>query len=72
MIPNLAECDALSHGANCSILCGSCINFKQCHHINGTCLNGCDRGFQGEKCKEGISTSMTYTIRFLKYLQRKF
>lgn len=26
---------------------------KQCHHINGTCINGCDSGYQGPNCTEG-------------------
>ena len=40
-------------GQNCGEKCGECVNDEQCHHINGTCLNGCDRGFQGHECNEG-------------------
>ncbi|XP_061192888.1 multiple epidermal growth factor-like domains protein 10 [Saccostrea echinata] len=49
------ECDGWFYGAECSISCGSCLNFEQCHHINGTCFGGCDRGFQGERCTEECS-----------------
>lgn len=41
------------HGENCGIACGNCLAKEQCHHINGTCMNGCDRGYQGSKCTEG-------------------
>lgn len=35
------------------MLCGNCIESEQCHHINGTCMNGCDRGYQGLHCTQG-------------------
>lgn len=41
------------YGENCGIACGNCLAKEQCHHINGTCMNGCDRGYQGSKCTEG-------------------
>lgn len=25
----------------------------QCNHINGTCMNGCDSGFEGLNCTKG-------------------
>lgn len=37
---------------NCSIICGYCHESEQCHHINGTCINGCASGYQGAKCTE--------------------
>lgn len=43
------------YGTNCTEKCGSCLNVEQCHHINGTCMNGCDRGFYGSYCIEGNS-----------------
>lgn len=43
------------YGYNCSILCGKCFESEQCHHVNGTCMNGCDSGYQGEHCTEGNS-----------------
>ena len=47
------ECDGKTFGQDCGKECGECVNDEQCHHINGTCLNGCDRGFQGHECNEG-------------------
>ena len=35
------------------MICGNCLNGKQCHHINGSCLNGCDKGTYGDKCDKG-------------------
>lgn len=50
------ECDGNMYGVNCTEKCGSCFNFEQCHHLNGTCMKGCDRGFHGSRCIEGYST----------------
>lgn len=36
---------------DCKERCGHCREFDQCFHINGTCLTGCDAGYQGEYCK---------------------
>ena len=46
-------CDNNMFGQNCSKPCGKCLGLKQCDHINGTCMAGCNRGFQGELCYEG-------------------
>lgn len=29
------------YGPGCSLTCGACINNTHCHHINGSCLQGC-------------------------------
>lgn len=50
------ECDGNMYGVNCTEKCGSCFNFEQCHHLDGTCMKGCDRGFHGSRCIEGYST----------------
>ena len=47
------ECNGNSFGQDCGEECGNCDNDEQCHHINGTCLNGCKRGFQGIQCDQG-------------------
>lgn len=49
----LTECDGRKYGENCSIPCGNCVLYEQCHPINGTCINGCDNGYQGLNCTEG-------------------
>ena len=40
-------------GENCSESCGNCLDGEQCHHVNGTCDNGCAAGWQGEMCRTG-------------------
>ena len=40
-------CIAQMYGAICSQSCGNCSNGETCHHVNGTCLNGCNEGFTG-------------------------
>lgn len=50
----LTECDGRKYGENCSIPCGNCLLYEQCNPINGTCINGCDNGYQGLNCTEGI------------------
>eukprot|EP00105_Crassostrea_gigas_P041322 XP_019925470.1 PREDICTED: receptor-type tyrosine-protein phosphatase T isoform X2 [Crassostrea gigas] len=37
-------------GERCSSSCGHCLGSEQCHHINGTCMNGCASGYEGELC----------------------
>ena len=46
-------CDGNTFGQDCGEECGECVNDEQCHHINGTCLNGCKRGYKGQQCKQG-------------------
>ncbi|XP_078329798.1 uncharacterized protein LOC144624229 isoform X3 [Crassostrea virginica] len=44
------ECQDGKYGDGCQMDCGRCRNLKQCHHVNGTCLSGCEQGYIGEKC----------------------
>lgn len=46
------ECDGNKYGPGCSLTCGACINHTQCHHINGSCLQGCGPGYKGQYCDE--------------------
>ncbi|XP_061194960.1 multiple epidermal growth factor-like domains protein 11 [Saccostrea echinata] len=50
------ECDNGSYRYNCLENCGACLGYKQCHHINGSCLEGCDAGYEGELCTTGCSS----------------
>ena len=43
------------YGVNCSEECGACLDNEACHHINGSCINGCDKGYHGQKCDQGNS-----------------
>ncbi|XP_061170989.1 receptor-type tyrosine-protein phosphatase T-like [Saccostrea echinata] len=38
------------YGNNCNQSCGHCLNNAQCYHINGTCLDGCFAGYEGQLC----------------------
>lgn len=49
------ECDGMKYGFGCIYNCGTCLDYKQCHHINGSCLQGCDAGFEGNLCKTGTT-----------------
>lgn len=55
----LSDCTNHMYGENCSISCGNCFAREQCDHINGTCMNGCDNGFQGYSCTEGNVVNVT-------------
>ncbi|XP_062610203.1 multiple epidermal growth factor-like domains protein 10 [Saccostrea cucullata] len=46
------ECDGGSFGLNCTQSCGNCFRKEQCHHVNGTCFNGCNKGYQGDTCTQ--------------------
>lgn len=47
-------CDNGTYGDNCSMPCGQCLDSAQCHHVNGTCMNGCASGYGGFKCTDGL------------------
>ncbi|XP_061194984.1 stabilin-2-like [Saccostrea echinata] len=49
------ECDGKMYGDSCKEECGTCLGFKQCHHVNGSCPEGCDAGYEGELCKTACS-----------------
>lgn len=51
----LIECSVGKFGQNCSYLCGNCLEMEQCHHINGTCLNGCVENYNGSYCTQAIA-----------------
>lgn len=44
-------CVSGSYGFKCIENCGHCRGMNKCLHINGTCLIGCDAGYQGFLCK---------------------
>lgn len=49
------ECKAGEFGQNCTESCGNCVQNEACHHVNGSCLNGCDAGYEGTNCTQGKS-----------------
>ena len=54
-------CGDRKFGQGCMEPCGHCVALKQCHHISGRCLNGCDRGYQGIECTEGCTSPPTHS-----------
>ena len=49
----IIECVDKTYGAECKQACGNCRNGEPCHHVNGSCLFGCDAGVYGDKCDTG-------------------
>lgn len=69
----IPDCDGNLYGENCSMHCGHCVRSEQCHHINGTCMNGCDSGYQGSICMEGsfwfaVGSNFKISISICNYL----
>ena len=52
---NYIECDSGTFGRECREICGKCKGNNPCHHINGTCMEGCHPGFIGLHCDQGTS-----------------
>ena len=48
----LIECANGKFGQDCNERCGECVE-EQCHHVNGSCVNGCKPGYKGIKCTKG-------------------
>lgn len=46
------DCTGSMFGDGCLSQCGQCAVNLQCHHINGTCLNGCKPGYNLQFCNE--------------------
>lgn len=72
-LKHFAACEVGTYGENCSNQCGHCFETEQCHHINGTCMNGCDSGFHGLLCTDGKHVLIfSVTIRqILKCILKK-
>ena len=49
-----SECTDKRYGPECRNVCQNCLNGEQCHHVNGSCPNGCDKGTYGDNCDIGI------------------
>lgn len=43
-------CNATWFGDGCKSQCGYCLGENNCHHVNGSCLLGCQEGFTGDLC----------------------
>lgn len=49
------DCRLHTYGLACRSNCGNCSRGEACNHINGRCPRGCNRGVQGDKCKDGMN-----------------
>lgn len=41
-----------AYGSDCEYKCGHCFNNASCDTTDGTCLNGCEKGYTGSDCKQ--------------------
>lgn len=41
-----------AYGDDCEYTCGHCFNNASCDTRDGTCLNGCEKGYRGSDCKQ--------------------
>lgn len=48
----ITECPHGQYGKACETVCGQCIDLSECHHVLGTCLNGCKPGYKGNHCSQ--------------------
>ena len=50
----LTECSGGTYGADCAGLCGNCLYGGDCDKRTGNCTSGCNPGYYGSLCTEGI------------------
>lgn len=60
IISKLVDCTDGLFGDMCQNKCGQCSNLSQCHHIDGTCLGGCQPGYISEFCNQCKFTIQLY------------
>ena len=46
----MVGCSNRTFGQDCNNICGHCLYNEVCHHVNGTCLRGCNPGYLGDLC----------------------
>lgn len=59
---NLA-CLKDKYGNDCEYTCGHCYNNASCDRNDGTCSNGCEKGYRGSDCKQREYFIKFHTIR---------
>ena len=52
----ISECDVGYYGLNCEQICNehNCRDGAICNHDNGHCPRGCQPGYMGPMCMEGL------------------
>lgn len=59
---NALDCESGFYGFECNGTCGHCLDINQCSIINGTCLTGCDPGYEGSLCKKRELSFTKYVL----------
>ena len=54
-------CGNGTFGQDCTEQCGECLRKEQCHHVDGSCANGCNPGYQGLMCTKGCHFIFYYS-----------
>ena len=57
-------CESGTFGRECRELCGKCKGNYTCHHINGTCTEGCIPGYIGLQCDQGTFLWLKKWVHF--------
>ena len=50
----IEECAIGTYGLNCTMVCDQCREMSDCSNVNGICGSGCNPGYIGLNCKEGL------------------
>ena len=59
MYSDSTECVDGFYGDGCRNTCGHCTDMTQCHHVTGTCLEGCNPGYMGNDCMQGMDIRLS-------------
>ena len=66
------ECDIGTFGRGCREICVQCKENTTCHHINGTCMEGCNPGFIGLQCDQGTFFWLKKRVHFIFFRRKMF
>eukprot|EP00105_Crassostrea_gigas_P019607 XP_011438156.1 PREDICTED: multiple epidermal growth factor-like domains protein 11 [Crassostrea gigas] len=56
------KCNSGTYGENCTYQCGECLNAVTCDHVDGTCSEGCNPGWQTTDTCQKPCRNGTYGI----------
>ena len=56
----ILACQEGFYGYRCQTRCGFCLNKTVCAGVTGKCDEGCDPGYQGEDCGQGVCGVCVY------------
>ena len=66
----IKECAFGTYGQDCSMVCGQCREMSDCSNVNGICESGCNPGYIGFNCKEGLGCFACIYCNISKALSR--